>query len=168
MNPKYVHQLNSLNACSGAAKWFAKQETPTQAWRDCTRPDWLLWIAGRLSGKPGSKARRRLVICACECARLALPYATAGEMRPLKAIETAEAWARGKAGVTLEQVRHAAYAAYAAADAAYAAANAAPNTPLIHPSHSFPQVASPGRRRLRVPLRRWPGGVGQDDWACLK
>ena len=57
------------------------------------------------------------------------------ERRPLQAIKTAEAWARGKPGVSLSDVRDAyaadaAYAAYAAAayataDAAYAAAAAA-------------------------------------------
>lgn len=60
-------------------------------------------------------------------------------MRPLKAIETAEAWARGDSDVSLDDVRkaaaraayaaaraaRAAYAAYAAARAAYAAADAA-------------------------------------------
>ena len=55
-----------------------------------------------------------------------LPYIAAGEKRPLKAIETAEAWAKGKK-VTLDQVRDAASAARAASAAyvAYAAARAA-------------------------------------------
>ena len=52
-----------------------------------------------------------------------------GEKRPLKAIETAEAWARGEGRITIEDVKKAAYAAdaaaYAAAHAAHAAAYAA-------------------------------------------
>jgi hypothetical protein len=74
--------------------------------------------------------RKEGVRAACLCAREALRYVPAGELRPLRAIETAEAWTRGEA--TIAQVRaardeawaaDAAYAAYAAdaADAAYAA-----------------------------------------------
>jgi hypothetical protein len=70
--------------------------------------------------------RKRLVLIACKCARLGLKYVPKKEKRPLKAIQTAEAWATGKDGVTLGDVRAAARAAYAA-NAAYAAyaANAA-------------------------------------------
>ena len=84
----------------------------------------MLWLLGRLSGKPESESRKKLVLAACQCARLALPYVKKGEARPLKAIETAEAWARGEAGITLGDVRKAAaaaYAAYAASAVAYAA-----------------------------------------------
>ncbi len=65
-----------------------------------------------------------------QCARLALRHIPREETRPLKAIETAEAWTRGQA--TLEQVRKAGHAAertteygdsvYMAAQAARAAA----------------------------------------------
>jgi hypothetical protein len=62
-----------------------------------------------------------------------LTYVKAGESRPLNAIETAEAWARGDAGVTLADVtaaaNGAAHSAYTPANAAHsggiAAANAA-------------------------------------------
>jgi hypothetical protein len=99
----------------------------------------MLWLLGRLSGKAGSVKRRKLVLCACECARLALKYVPPGEERPRLAIEAAEKWAR-REGPTLDDVHaaadaaadasaasatyaaDAAYAAYAAADAAYAAA----------------------------------------------
>ena len=67
------------------------------------------------------------VLAACACARTALKYIPPGEDRPLKAIQTAEAWTRGEA--TEEQCREAASAARAAAaraaDAAWAAAHAA-------------------------------------------
>ena len=127
MNEKHINKLKSFNACEEAVRWFAKQRTPLLAWRDCKRPDWLLWFAGKQAGEPGCASRRTLVMCVCECARLALPHVAAGEKRPLQAIETAEAWARGDAGVTLKQVQAAANAAYVAAYAAYAAnaANAA-------------------------------------------
>jgi len=109
--------LTELGACPEAVKW-AGRKTPKKAWETCKQSDWLLWIAGKLNVD-----RKLLVLAACGCARTALKYIPAGEDRPRIAIETAEAWTRGEA--TIEQVRTAAYAAYAAADAAYAAADAA-------------------------------------------
>jgi hypothetical protein len=129
--PAHVEHLRSLGACGDAVAFASRYDSLAAAWAACEDPRWLLWYAGRVSGPRGAEPRRRLTLCACECARLALPYVRAGEERPRIAIETAEAWARGGEGApTLEQVRVAAAAAdaadaYAAADAAYAAAAAA-------------------------------------------
>jgi len=121
-------ELEKLSACKRAVEWVAEQPSAAAAWRNCERGDWMLWLLGRLSGEPGSAKRKRLVLCCCQCARLALTHVPAGEDRPRLAIETAERWARGE-GPTLSDVRaaadaaDAAYAAYVAAyaDAAYAA-----------------------------------------------
>jgi hypothetical protein len=127
MNKRYMDRLVALGACTEALEWAATQETPAKAWASCERGNWMLWWCGRLSGKPEGKGRKRLVLAACECARLSLKYVKAGEDRPLKAIETAERWAHGKA--TIEEVRAAADAAdataLASASAAFAAALAA-------------------------------------------
>ena len=133
-------ELKSLGACKEAVDWVATQPDAATAWRTCQRGDWMLWLAGRLSGKPWSVKRRRLVLCACECARLALKYVRPGEDRPRLAIEAAEKWARHE-GPTLDEIRaaaayaadadayayaaYAAYSAYAAAYASYAYAAAA-------------------------------------------
>ena len=124
MNNAQVNDLlASRGACLSARKWVGKR-TAEKAWRECPRGDWLLWIAAK-----GGVDRKKLVLAACACARLSLKYVPKGEKRPLKAIETAEAWCDGKA--TLAQVRAAAAAAAdaaaaaAAADAAAAAAAAA-------------------------------------------
>ena len=113
--------LARLHACSEARDWSAGK-TLEQAWAECPRGDWMLWLAGRLDVD-----RKLLVRAACQCARLALPHVPAGETRPLKALETAEAWTRGEA--TIEDVRAAASAALAAvraeADASWACASAA-------------------------------------------
>ena len=122
MNAKMLRALKALDPCPDALAWAKKQRTPAAAWKACKRGDWMLWLLGRLSGPPESASRKKLVLCACECARLALKYVPAGEGRPRRAIETAEAWVRGTAGVTLADVQAAAHAAYAAAHAAYAAA----------------------------------------------
>jgi hypothetical protein len=113
--------LLDLGACSGpgeAVPWvesLPEGTTARQAWQQCQRGDWMLWILGRLAGPPESDSRRRLVLCACECAR------TAWQWMPEAArvcVETAEKWARGEA--TIEQVREARRAADVAA-VAYAA-----------------------------------------------
>ncbi len=106
-----------LDACHEAREWAAGK-TLEQAWAECPRGDWMLWLAGMLDVD-----RKVLVRAACACARLALPHVPAGELRPLKSIEAAEAWTRGEA--TIEDVRAAADAAWAAAWAASAAAGAA-------------------------------------------
>jgi hypothetical protein len=85
----------------------------------------MLWVIGKTVGPPGDASRKPLVMAACECARLALPYVSAGEERPLRAIETAEAWCRDE--TTLDTVLSASAAASAAsyvANAPHAAASA--------------------------------------------
>jgi hypothetical protein len=122
MHKSIIDQLHEMNACLEAVAWAKTQSGPVSAWRSCQRGDWMLWLAGKLYRS--TEDRKRLVLAACECARLSLPYVPQGEMRPLRAIETAEKWARGE-GATINDVRKAAaaaYAAYYAADAAYAAA----------------------------------------------
>jgi len=101
-----------------------------QMWSTSDRGDWLLWFCTHMIDQPGWPTHQQVVLASCQCARLALRYITPGERRPLKAIETAEAWARGEA--TLEQVQRAGHAAdcitgcddlvYCAAKAAHSAA----------------------------------------------
>ncbi len=116
MNPQlaselFADKLQQIDACDEAIEWVGSRSA-AEAWRDCPRGDWMLWLLARVGAD-----RRRIVLAACECARTALPYVPEGEDRPRIAIETAEAWARGEA--TTEQVRAA--DAAAAAAAAYAA-----------------------------------------------
>lgn len=53
------------------------------------------------------------VWCACQVAREVLRYVPAGELRPLRAVETAEAWVTGRA--TQDEAKRAAACAYEAA-----------------------------------------------------
>jgi hypothetical protein len=123
-------KLKKLNPCSEALKWVQKQDSNQQAWNDCKRGDWMLWLIGKLSGEPKSKTRKKLVLAACECARLSLELIPENEKRSLIAIEIAEKWTRGESSI--EDVKNAADAAgivYAAGtvyatNAAYVAANA--------------------------------------------
>lgn len=113
--------LLTHRACPEAVKWASEYPDLPSAWAACPRGDWMLWLAA----KAELCTRQQLVLAACECARLSLKYVPADEVRPLRAIETAEAWARGEA--TLSAVRDAAYAAASAAayDASTYAAYAA-------------------------------------------
>ena len=113
--------LVTLRACRPACEWATSFPSLADAWAACSRGDWMLWLAAKLE-----IPRPLLVLAACACAREALVHVSAGEDRPLRAIETAEAWARGGDGApSLADVRTAADAAYAAAAAAAADAAAA-------------------------------------------
>ena len=105
--------LASVGACPDAKVWAA-QRSAREAWAECERADWLLWWAAT-----AEIDRKLLVRAACACARLALRFVPAVEVRPLRAIETAEAWCDGHA--TIAEVNAARAAARAAEDAAGAA-----------------------------------------------
>ena len=126
---EYITKMKELNACDEALKDALNYKTSQELWEKCARGDWMLWLIGKMSGEPGSEKRKNLVLTACKCARLSLKYAGEGELRPLKAIETAEAWAKDETGITLKEVRASAtdatVAAASATDAAYAAYAAA-------------------------------------------
>jgi len=115
--------LVRLHACDDARTW-ATGKTLQAVWETCERGDWLLWLAGRMEGKPGWHTRQQIVLAACACVETALKYVPAGEDRPRLAIEVARRWAAG--GAEIAEVRKAASAASAAAAyAAYAASAAA-------------------------------------------
>ena len=112
----FAEQLESIDACGDAVRWVGNK-TLEQAWQSCERADWMLWYCAKVLPRP------RTVLAACACARTALQYVSAGEMRPLRAIEAAEAWAHGDA--TIEDVKAASAAAYASyASYAYSASYA--------------------------------------------
>lgn len=117
---KWLKPIAALKPCQEALNWAEAYSSLTAAWASCERGDWMLWLLGKLVGPPESDSRRRLTLAACACARLALPHISKGETRPLQSIETAEKWARGEEGITLDDVRLAARAAYAAYATAYA------------------------------------------------
>lgn len=120
----WTEALVSLKACEGAIEWARGHDSIDEAWQACERGDWMLWLLGRLAGEPGSDARRRLVLCACDCAETAREH-WSDDVRPAceLALTTASAWARRQHGVTLDDVQAASWAAFGSADAAYWAAS---------------------------------------------
>ena len=134
-----------MNACGEAQDWVKAEGHVTlgAAWKACPSGDWMLWFAGKMSGPPESEGRKKLVLAACGCARIALPYAKSP--KALACIETAEAWANGNA--TIEDVRKAriaatgtcvaSYAAYAALTAAYSASAAYAYAASAYASYAY-------------------------------
>jgi hypothetical protein len=82
--------LDEMNACREAVEWVGDRSLAT-AWAECKRPDWMLWICGRMADEPGWPARRQIVLVACDIAESVLPIFEAkypADFRPRKAIET--------------------------------------------------------------------------------
>ena len=155
--------LSGLGACSEAVDWSKQFGTNhLKAWKACNRGDHLLWYAGKLSGPVGDERRKKLVLAACGCARLALPLFEKrypDDKRVRDCIETAEKWARNEATLEAFQVARrycysaadAAHAtAYAAADAAYAAAYAAYAAYAAARTKTLAKCAVLVRKRLKV------------------
>ena len=132
----FLELLNTHYACDDAIVWIEESghtDLPS-AWETCERPDWILWLCGRMAGKDGWPTRQQIVLVACEIARGVLYLAREQDHEVCrKAIEAAEAWAHGTGTIVdvlaarcaADAAAAAAYAAYAACDAACAAAYAA-------------------------------------------
>ena len=111
---KLSELLKQLEACQEAREWSAGM-TLEEAWENCKRADHMLWLCGKMLGKPGWPDRKEIVLAACACAETALKYVPSEQIIPATTIETARRWARGEA--TIEEVRTAAADAADAADA---------------------------------------------------
>jgi hypothetical protein len=68
--------LNDYAECAGSAHRsnIDNYADLQSAWCACELGDWMIWYAGKRSGAQGSEGRNNLVLAACQCARLALPF----------------------------------------------------------------------------------------------
>lgn len=108
----YQAKVLALDPYSDARKWIdtiPPERSPEDSYAACERGDWLIWLAAR-----AGVDRRLVTLATCDCARTGLVHIPEGEDRPRRAIDVAEAWARGKA--TLDEVRRVEVDAYAAYD----------------------------------------------------
>ena len=119
---EYIKKLNEMDACSSGIEWSKNYEDSQQAWEACERGDWMLWLISWKAGKFGSDSRKKLVLVACECARLAWKWMP-DEGRT--AIILTEKWANGDSSISRNDLSNAAAATNAAYAAHYAAAAAA-------------------------------------------
>ena len=116
MNHKdFVAKLKELEACQDAVDFvFKNKYTMKQAWDNCVRADWMLWLAYKM--EIGTKQER--THATCDCAATALKYVPKGEDRPRLAIEAARAYADNPSEDSLSKLNAAGDAAWAAAGAA--------------------------------------------------
>jgi hypothetical protein len=110
-----TNKLENLSACSDAVEWIKTQKNPTEAWQNCERGDWMLWLAKKLN-VDDKKLTMAKAMCAKQVEHLMK------DQRSKDALQACFDYVNGK--ITREQL-NAADAAYAAAYAAYAAADAA-------------------------------------------
>ena len=76
-----IKLLNKLNACQEVKDWVTEQ-----AWQQCERGDWMLWLAAHIC------RREDVVLAACACAETSLHFFEEkypNDKRPRQAIETA-------------------------------------------------------------------------------
>jgi hypothetical protein len=116
-------EIEKYRPCSEALRFRMQYQTFKEAWAECPRGDWMLWIAQKV-GVDLRTLTRAKALCALTVRHLMK------DERSIKACEIALKFADGEA--TREELDDAAYAAYAAyadadadADAAYAAYAAA-------------------------------------------
>jgi len=123
----FKEELQGKRACGDALSWVGSRSLE-QAWNECERLDWMFWLLRRVTVD-----RKLLVLAACDCAELALPYCKNQKtlQAAMRCIHVTREWCEDRA--TIEDViagrsdacgaayAAASYATYAAADAAYAA-----------------------------------------------
>lgn len=90
---KFQKYLVTIDAHWTARDW-AGERSAKQAWEESPYADLLL-----LWSVTAGVEHKLIVRCACRCARSVLHLVKAGELEPLKAIETTEAWCDGRAAI---------------------------------------------------------------------
>jgi hypothetical protein len=107
--------IKQFNPCYDALLWYESQPSTEEAWNNCHRGDWMLWIAKKLNVNI-----RVLTLAKGLCANTVRHLMK--DERIIKAVNAAIAYGKGE--IDDEELREAAYAAdyatYAAAYAAYA------------------------------------------------
>ena len=107
-------KLEKLSACSEAIKWVKTRKSSENAWMNCNRGDWMLWLAKRLDVDD-----RKLTLAKATCANQVRHLMK--DQRSLDAIDACFRYAKGE--ITREELNI--YAAFASSYAAYAAYYAA-------------------------------------------
>ena len=109
-------RLDKFRPCSDAREWMRTQKNATEAWNNCERGDWMLWIAKKLNADD-----RKLTMAKAMCTKQVEHLME--DQRSKDAIQACIYYFNGL--ITREQLNAAAAAADAAAAyAAYAAAYA--------------------------------------------
>jgi regulator of protease activity HflC (stomatin/prohibitin superfamily) len=110
------YEIDKYDPCLEAIIFRSRYQTFEDAWNNCERGDWMLWIAQRVGVDV-----RTLTLSKALCAKTVIHLMK--DHRSIDAVNVAERFGRGEAGE--DELRKAAYAAYAASSAASADAYAA-------------------------------------------
>jgi len=123
-------KLEKLRACREAIEWVKTCKSPEDAWNNCSRGDWMLWLAKKLDVDD-----RKLTLAKVRCAEQVKHLMK--DQRSLDALDACFRYAKGEltrdelnayaydAAYAADAPSYASYAAYADASAASAAASAA-------------------------------------------
>jgi hypothetical protein len=104
---------------------WAGVRTLEQAWAECERADWMLWLASRA----GVVEQRKVIQAACAGVRTAISSTT--DPRAVDCLYVVERWVQGEASeAEVRQARKNAYAAYETSDVAVAACQLAMREPV--------------------------------------
>ncbi len=109
-------ELDKYDACKDAVEFRKEHSTFQEAWENCPRGDWMLWIAQRVGVN-----KRKLTLAKALCVETVKHLMK--DERSLNALKVAKRYGRYKANDS--ELRDAAAAAAAYAAAAYDAADAA-------------------------------------------
>ena len=108
MKPKEKFNIEQFDPCIEALYYYKSKESFEQAWEDCHRGDWMLWIAQSLNVDIHT-----LTLAKARCAKTVIHHLK--DERSVNAIEVAERFGLKKA--TLKELDIASRAAYAASRA---------------------------------------------------
>ena len=127
---QYIAWLREHDACDEAIEWCETRADFATGYRDCTNPDWLLWLLEHVGLLDDKRAR----LFACRCVRYTpladgrVVWDLLTDERSRAVVEVAERYAVGEAtdgelAAARDAARYAAwYAGDAAGDAAWDAA----------------------------------------------
>ena len=109
-------KLKELDACDDAIEWAKDYDNLQQAWDNCQRGDWMIWLINKMEWSNDKDLRLMAVAFARQVQHLM------NDQRSINALDVAQRYANGEATVDeLRAARDAAWAAWAAAEAAWAA-----------------------------------------------
>jgi hypothetical protein len=115
-------KLKELDACDEAIEWAKDYDNLQQAWDNCQRGDWMIWLINKMEWSNDKDLRLMAVAFARQVQHLM------NDQRSINALDVAERYANGEANIeelTEARAAAAAVAAWAAWGAAWAAAWAA-------------------------------------------
>jgi hypothetical protein len=104
-----ISKLKEMDACAQALAYLEKQSSYQEAWENCTRGDWMLWLLGKVLDEGNEVEFRRLTLAKARCSKLVIDLICDDYSK--KAVEVAEKFGLGEA--TREELDSAAADAYA-------------------------------------------------------